>query len=154
MHVVVKQSSTTTKVRVVFDASVKTSTGVSLNDTLCVGPTVHSTLVDVLLRFRLHRVALIANVSRMYHAVALAPLDKDLHCFVWRDSPDKPLEDFTMTRVTFGVSASSFIANMCVKQNAVDYASLYPLATKAVGADSIKGAIVQLQAAVAWGKNS
>ena len=78
MHVVVKQSSSTTKVRAVFDASAKTSTGVSLNDTLCVGPTVHSSLVDVLLRFRLHRVAPIADVSRMYRAVALAPLDKDL----------------------------------------------------------------------------
>ena len=65
-----------------------------------------------------------------------------------------------MTRVTFGVSASSFIANMWVKQNAIDYASVYPLAAKAVensfyvddgltGADSIGGAIdlcVQLQA--------
>ena len=47
MHVVMKQSSTTTKIRAVFDASAKTSTGVSLNDTLCVGPTVHSSLVDV-----------------------------------------------------------------------------------------------------------
>ena len=30
-----------------------------------------------------------------------------------------------MTRVTFGVSASSFIANMCVKQNAIDFGSQY-----------------------------
>ena len=65
-----------------------------------------------------------------------------------------------MTRVTFGVSALSFIANMCVKQNAADYASVYPLAAKAVensfyvddgltDTDSIDGAIdlcVQLQA--------
>ena len=37
-----------------------------------------------------------------------------------------------MTHVTFGVSASSFIANMCVKQNAIDNASEYPLAAQAV----------------------
>ena len=152
MHVVRKQSSKTTKVRAVFDASAKTSTGVSLNDTLSVGPTVHSSLVDVLLRFRLHRVALIADVSRMYRAIALTPLDRDFHRFVWRSSPGVPLEDFRMTRVTFGVSASSFIANMCVKQNAVDHASTYPLAAKAVensfyvddgltGADSVEETI-------------
>ena len=91
MHAVTKQSSTTTKVRAVFDASAKTSSGISLNDTLLVGPTVHSSLVDVLLRFRWHRVALIADVSRMYRAIALAPQDRDLHRFVWRNAPNLPL---------------------------------------------------------------
>ena len=37
-----------------------------------------------------------------------------------------------MTRVTFGVSASSFLANMCVKQNASDLAHKFPLAVEAV----------------------
>ena len=94
IHCVHKESSTTTKVRAVFDASAKTLTGISLNETLLVGPTVHSTLIDVLLRFRLHRVALTADVSRMYRAIALTDTDKDLHRFVWRDSPHDPLRDF------------------------------------------------------------
>ena len=155
MHAVTKQSSTTTKVRAVFDASAKTSSGVSLNDTLMVGPTVHSSLVDVLLRFRWHRVALVADVSRMYRAIALTPQDRDLHRFVWRNAPNLPLQDFRMTRITFGVSASSFVANMCVKQNAQDYTNTFPLAAKAVdesfyvddgltGADS-KDEAIQLQ---------
>ena len=48
MHVIHKSSSTTTKVRAVFDVSTKLSTGVSLNDTLLVGPTVHPSLISVL----------------------------------------------------------------------------------------------------------
>ena len=76
MHAVTKESSTTTKIRAVFDASVKTSTGVSLNDTLLVGPTAHTSLVDVLLCFRF---ALIADVSRMYHAITHTEAGKDLH---------------------------------------------------------------------------
>ena len=85
---------------------------ISLNDQLLVGPTVHSSLVDVLLRFRTHRIALITDVSRMYRAVLLDESDKDLHWFVWKQSPSEPLRDYRMTRVTFGVSASSFTANM------------------------------------------
>ena len=37
-----------------------------------------------------------------------------------------------MTRVTFGVAASSFIANMCVKQNALNHTLQFPLAARAV----------------------
>ena len=116
MHIVYKESTSTTKVRVVFDASAKSSTGVSLNDLLLVGPTVDSTPMDVLLRFRMYRVALIADVSRMYRAVKLFEPDKDLHRFVWREDTGKLLQDFRMTCVTFGVSASPFAANMAKLQ--------------------------------------
>ena len=152
MHVVRKDSSTTTKVRAVFDASAKSTTGVALNDTLLVGPTVHSPLIDVLLQFRLHRVALTTDVSKMYRGIELVPSDKDLHRFVWRSSDTEPISDYRMTRVTFGVSASSFAANMAVKQNALDFAMEYPLASKAVkenfyvddgltGADTVEEAV-------------
>ena len=61
-----------------------------------------------------------------------------------------------MTRLTFGISASSFAANVAMKQNALDYQKEYLQAVKAVlepfyvddtltGADSIKDAI-ELQA--------
>ena len=152
MHAVRKESSATTKLRIVFDASAKSSSGISLNDTLLVGPTVHPLLTDVLLRFRFHRVALITDVSKMYRAVELTEPNRDLHRFVWRKSPKESLQDYRMTRVTFGVSASSFAANMSVKQNAADFALQFPLAVKVVtesfyvddglaGADSVEEAI-------------
>ena len=92
-----------------------------------------------------------ADVSKMYRAIELAPSDKDLHQFVWRTDPGKPLTDCRTSRVTFGVSASSFIANMCIKKNAVDLALEYPQAAKVLedsymddcltGADTNWGAI-------------
>ena len=165
VHAVVKELSTTTKVRAIFDASAKSSTGVSLNDQLLVGPTVHSSLIDVLLRFRHHRIALTTDISRMYRAVLLPSDERDLHRFVWRRQPKEPLKDYRMTRVTFGVASSSYAANMAVKQNAADYANEFPLAATAVdtsfyvddglvGADSLEETIKlreQLQALFARG---
>ena len=152
MHAVKKESSMTTKIRAVFDASAKSSTGVSQNDTLLVRPTIHPHLLDVLLCFCLHHVALVAAVSRMYCAIEITKPDRDLHWFVWRRNPKDPLLDYCMTQVTFGVSATLFAANMLVKQNAIDFVMDYPLAVDAVnrafyvddgltGADSTKKAI-------------
>ena len=83
MHAVHKDSSTTTKLRVVFDASAKSSTGVSLNDMLLVGRMVHFLLVDVLFRFRRYQIALTADISKMYRAIHLHETDRDYHIFVW-----------------------------------------------------------------------
>ena len=132
MHVVRKETSTSSRVRVVFDASAKTTTGTSLNDQLLVGPTVYSPLIDVLLRFRRHRVALATDVSRMYRAVLLPEGQRDLHRFVSREDPRRPLIDYRMKRLTFGVSASSFAANMAVRQNALDNMESHPQAAQAV----------------------
>ena len=84
-----------------FDDSVKSTFGVSLNDQLLVGPTVHPPLNDVLVRFRKHPYVLIIDVSKMYRAVTLAPEDRDYHRFLWRDKPCDTITDYRMTRVTF-----------------------------------------------------
>ena len=43
-HAVIKRSSSTTQLRVVFDGSLKSATGLSLNDVLMVGPTIQNDL--------------------------------------------------------------------------------------------------------------
>lgn len=49
-----KRTSSTTKIRAVFDVSARSSTSASLNKTFLVGPTIHPSLVDVLLWFHAH----------------------------------------------------------------------------------------------------
>ena len=71
MHTVCKGSSTTTKLRVVFDASAKSSIDVSLNDTLLVRLTLHPTLETILLRFRSYPIALTGDISKMFRVVEL-----------------------------------------------------------------------------------
>jgi len=79
VHVVFKEASLTTKIRAVFDASAKTSTGISLNDTLEAGPNLYSLLPDILIKFRTHRIALSANISKMFRKILLQPHKRDLH---------------------------------------------------------------------------
>ena len=50
MHGVVKDSSTTTKLRIVFDVSAKSTSDFSLNDYLLPGPSLYPLLTSVLLR--------------------------------------------------------------------------------------------------------
>ena len=142
-----------TKIRAAFDASAKSSSNVPLNDILLVGPTVYSPLIDVLLHFRLHRIAIPADVGKVYRAVKLVESDRDLHRFVWRSDTSKSLQDYQMTRLTFGVLTSSFAANMSLKHNALDHAMEFLKAAHAVetasyvddcltGANSVEEAII------------
>ena len=61
---VVKESSLTTKIRPVFDASARGFNGVSLNDCLNTGPSMIPNLPGILMRFRRWKVALSADVTK------------------------------------------------------------------------------------------
>ena len=112
--------------------SFQTTTSLSLNDTLSTGPTLYPTLETILLRFRRHQVAITADISKMYGAVHLDSSDRNLHRFLWREQSSGPLIDYRMTRVTFGVSASPYLAVKALQQTAVDFGHLYPLASPLV----------------------
>ena len=129
MHAVTKESSTSTKLRVVFDASARSSNGISLNNSLLIGPTLHPKPETILLRFRTYPVAITADISKMYRVVELAEPDKDLHIFVWRAQPSDPVKDYRMTRVTFGVAASPYMAVKALQQTAADFGKDHPTAS-------------------------
>ena len=152
MHGVVKEGSSTTKLRVVFYASVPSSTGVSLNDTLGVGPTLHPPLDHILLKFRTYRVALTGDIKSMYREVLLTEADKHLHRFLWRPNEGEPIAEYKMNRLTFGVSASPYLAVRTLQQVASDQGQDLPLVSKHMresfyvddlmaGADSVEGAL-------------
>ena len=123
MHAVFKSSSTSTKLRVVFDASCPSSSGVALNDILAAGPTLHPNLDIILIRFRKYRVALSGDVGKMYREVMLCQPDRQLHRFLWRPQPDQPVADYCMNRVTFGVTSSPYVAVQTLQQTAKDFST-------------------------------
>lgn len=100
-HAMYKKTSSTTKLRVVFDGSCKTSTGISFNDVLMVGPTVEHDLFSILARFTY---ALTADITKMYRQVLVDPAQTSLQRILWRDSPSKPIKTFELLTVTYGTT--------------------------------------------------
>ena len=132
IHGVVKESSTTTKLRIVFDASAKSTTGNSLNDLLLPGPNFYPLLTTVLLRFRQHDIGMSSDISKMFREVGLHPKERDLHRYVTRGDGSSKLEDWRMTRLTFGVTSSPFLATQVLHQVASDYQTEFPQAAEIV----------------------
>ncbi|XP_048519333.1 uncharacterized protein LOC109534907 [Dendroctonus ponderosae] len=69
-HGVLKEDSLTTKLRVVFNGSMPSTTGHSLNSLQMVGPVIQQDLFSILIRFRRHRYAVSADIEKMYRPLA------------------------------------------------------------------------------------
>ncbi|XP_062716301.1 uncharacterized protein LOC134291910 [Aedes albopictus] len=131
-HPVVKEASTTTKTRVVFDGSCKTSSGFSLNQALCVGPTIQDELLDLVIRNRKFPVAMTADVEKMYRQVLVHPKDTPLQKIKYRFQPTDPLQSYELLTVTYGLAPSSFLATRALQQVVEDEGSAFPLAAPVV----------------------
>lgn len=126
-HCVFKSNSLTTKMRVVIDGFATIKSGHSLNDILLWGPTVQPDLISILLRFRIHKIALTADIGKMYRQIRVSPEYCDLQRICYRDSPAKPLNDYRLLIVTYGTRAASFLATRCLLElsyNVKNYATL------------------------------
>ena len=119
MHGVIKESSSTTKLRVVFDASAKSSTGHLLNHQLLPGPSLYPSLCTIISKFRTHHIAITGDISKMFQGILLREDEKDFHRFL-RCSSDGEMEDWRIKRLTFGVTSSPYLANKILHQAASD----------------------------------
>ncbi|XP_052901336.1 uncharacterized protein LOC128307495 [Anopheles moucheti] len=131
-HAVVKESSTTTKVRVVFDASCKTTSGFSLNDSLLVGPVVQQDLYTIMLRFRSHAIAITADVEKMYRQIRHHSADRNFLRIRYRKDPSEPIATYELQTVTYGTASAPFLATRTLKQIAYDCQEQYPRAVNPV----------------------
>ncbi|XP_058816764.1 uncharacterized protein LOC131680052 [Topomyia yanbarensis] len=134
-HAVLKPDSTTTKLRVVFDASCKSSSGVSLNDALMVGPVVQEDLLSITIRFRLHPVAIVADIEKMYRMIKVLPFDQHLQRILWRDSVNEPVRLFELTAVTYSTASAPYLATKCLQRLAEDGLQSFPRAACALKKD-------------------
>ena len=95
------------KVRRVTNAS-SVFKGKSLNSSLLTGPDFLCNLTGLILRFRLHRVAISANIEAMFMQVLVDPNDRPFLRFLWRNN--KTMFDYEYTRHIFGATDSPCVA--------------------------------------------
>ncbi|XP_066934625.1 uncharacterized protein [Clytia hemisphaerica] len=112
---VVKENRETTKIRIVFDASCGVN-GPSLNECLYPGPNMLAKIFDILLRFRLNRIAITADIKQAFLNVGIHPEHRDFLRFLWHSS-DNEVEIFRFRRVVFGLTSSPFLLNATIKQH-------------------------------------
>ena len=127
-HAVVRKDKETTKVRVVYDVSVR-STGCSLNECLHRGPKFEQRILDILLRFRTYPIALSADLEKAFLMVSVAEEDRDVLRFLWIDDIDSnppTTQVLRFARVVFGVSSSPFLLNATLQYHLNLYSSSHP----------------------------
>ena len=107
--------------RVVFDCASK-SKGISLNSQLLQGPENTSLLIGVILRFRVNRVAVAADIKRMFHQVFVSPEDRGALCYLWWPDGDlmKDSKTFQMLVHIFGATSSPSICGYALRRTAAD----------------------------------
>ena len=132
-HAVFREDKTSTKCRIVFDASSQTPDGVSLNSCLLKGPKLQPDLVHVLIRFRCHRVAIMADIKKMFLQICLLKKEQNSHRFLWRDlMMNDPPKEYCMTRVTFGNTSSPFLSIATVQRHARNNHDTFPTASEEI----------------------
>ena len=127
-HAVVRRDKETTKVRVVYDASAR-SDGPSLNDCLHARSKFDQRILGILCRFRVHRVAVTADIEKVFLMVSVARKDRDALHFLWvKDAFADQLDiiELRFTRVVFGVSSSPFLLNATIRYHLEQYEQTQP----------------------------
>jgi len=81
-HAIIKESSSSTKLRVVFDASCKIQTSISLNEVLLKGPVIQYDIVYILMRFRMHNYVLSVDTVNMYRQILITDTNRDFQCIL------------------------------------------------------------------------
>lgn len=119
------------KLRLVFDAAA-TAHGISLNSLLLKGPDLNQPLINILFRFRQHKIAVCGDIAEMFHQIQIQPCDRSSQRFLWSNDNGRTIDIYEMCVMTFGATCSPTTAQYVKNLNADQYEEEHPAATKAI----------------------
>jgi len=142
-HPVIKEERTTTKFRVVFNASSKSRSGFSLNDCVHPGPNLNPDVLSAILIFRLYKIILIGDIEKAFLQVLIHLLFRDVLRFLWI----KPifwtqpfswkwlyecLIIYRMKVVPFGLNVSPFLLCASIREQAEQMKEQFPVEAETI----------------------
>lgn len=131
-HAIIKPDSISTKLRTVFNASAQSSTGVSLNDALYEGPNIYNNVLDIILRFRMHKWVFTTDIVKMFRNILVTPEQRPLLRLLWRDDKTSPLVCIQLSTVTYGTKCAPFLACRTLRDLADRYGHTHPHAAQCI----------------------
>ncbi|XP_025265860.1 uncharacterized protein LOC112638415 [Camponotus floridanus] len=141
-HGVLRETSTTTKLRVVFNGSQLTPLGTSLNASLLTGANLLPVLADVLLRWRWHRYVFVADIEEMYRQILIHPDDRDHQRILWWHRAANDIREYRLRTVTYGLACAPFLVIRTLHQLADDEGQRFPRGAVALRRDTYVDDIV------------
>ncbi|GFT61005.1 integrase catalytic domain-containing protein [Trichonephila clavipes] len=129
---VFRENSSSTKTRVVYDASSKQGNNLSLNECLISGENLNPILINVVLKFREHKIGFYGDIVRAFLQIQVAEIDRNYLCFLYYDNCDRtqPVTMYHFNRHCFGVTCSPFSLSLVlaatIKTHINDYKIKYP----------------------------
>ena len=130
-------NSLSTPCRLVFDASQVTRSGYSLNSILAKGRNNMNKLVEILIRWLIHRYGFHTDIRKMYNAVKLAEEDWCYQLYLWHDLlsvTDSPHVKVIKTLI-YGVKSSGNQAESGLRKTASIESKSYPRASQIIQKD-------------------
>ncbi|GFW44174.1 integrase catalytic domain-containing protein [Trichonephila clavipes] len=140
-HGVFRPDKTTTKLRVVFNGSASTTSGLSLNALLLKGE-VKEDIFEIRTRFRTHKYAFTTDIQMMFQQILIDPAQRDLLRIMWKTGAYEEPVIYRLKTVTYGTASAPFLVIGTLKQLAMDEASRFPLASKVALQDVYKDDVV------------
>ncbi|XP_054746099.1 uncharacterized protein LOC129250501 [Anastrepha obliqua] len=128
-HAVMKEESTSTKVRVVFNVSCPTANGMSLNGVLHPGPELQADMTVLIPRWRLYKYVFNSDIEKMYRQIMVSNTHTKYKRIVFRTCPKDPISLYELKTVTFGINCAPYLAMRTLLHLADDVENSFPTAS-------------------------
>lgn len=129
-HAVIRPEKRSTPVRIVFNSS-SAYQGHKLNDYWMKGPDLLNNIFGVVLRFREKSVAVMGDISKMYHRILIPEEDQHVHRFLWRELEiDREPDVYIKTVLTFGDKPAPAMVQIALRKTSQENKKDFPEAAE------------------------